>query len=109
MAGRRWHRAALRLLVDCRVRVQADQGATGHQARKKRKGVLFYWGVSEGRRLRQARALTKKLHEAFFLAPPPKPPEHEQELVAAHVFHQQGDRFQVDDIRPFLLKLGWMG
>jgi hypothetical protein len=76
---------------------------------KKSRGVLFYWGAAEGRRLRQARVVTKGLLEAFFLGPPPKPPGHEQELGAALVFRQKGDRFQVEDIRPFLLKLGWVG
>lgn len=74
---------------------------------KKSRGVLFYWGAAEGGRLRQARIVTRGLLEAFFLAPPPKPVENEQELGAGLVFRQQGDRFRVDDIRPFLQKLGW--
>jgi hypothetical protein len=55
----------------------------------------------------------KALKEAFFLAPPPKPPERESELKAElgeeRMLRQQGDRFQVDDIQPFLRELGWAG
>jgi hypothetical protein len=80
---------------------------------KKSRGVLFYWGVSEGRRLRQARVVTKGLREAFFLAPPPKPDEYERELGEeigeGLIFRQHGSRFQVEDIRPFLRELGWVG
>jgi hypothetical protein len=52
--------------------------------------------------------VTKGLIDAFFIAPPDKPPGHEQGL-GMRVFRQQGDRFQVDHIRPFLIELGWAG
>jgi hypothetical protein len=76
---------------------------------KKSRGLLFYWGAAEGKRLRQARLVTKGLPEAFFLAPPPKPDGYEQELGVGLVFRQQGDRFRVSDIGPFLHQLGWAG
>jgi len=76
---------------------------------KKSRGVLFYWGAAEGRRLRQARLVASGLVQAFFLAPPPKLAGHEEQLGEALVLRQQGDRFSVEDIRPFLQGLGWMG
>ena len=76
---------------------------------KKSRGILFYWGAAEGRRLRQAQLITKGLHEAFFLAPPPKPVSPEEELGGGLILRQQGDHFRVDDIRPFLQGLGWVG
>lgn len=76
---------------------------------KKSRGVLFYWGAADGRRLRQARWVTKGLLEAIFLAPPPKPTGHEAELGEGLILRQQGERFRVDDIRPFLAGLGWAG
>jgi len=76
---------------------------------KKSRGVLFYWGAADGRRLRQARLVTKGLREAFFLAPPPEPTKREEELDHARILRQRGDHFSVDDIRPFLQELGWTG
>jgi hypothetical protein len=76
---------------------------------KKSRGLLFYWGAAEGKRLRQARLVTRGSSDAFFLAPPPKPDGYEQELGGGLVFRQQGDRFRVDDIGPFLRQLGWAG
>jgi hypothetical protein len=76
---------------------------------KKSRGVLFYWGAADGRRLRQARLVTKGLREAFFLAPPPQPTKREEELDHARILRQRGDHFSVDDIRPFLQELGWTG
>ena len=73
------------------------------------RAVLFYWGAAEGKKLRQARIVTQGLPEAFFLAPPPKTPEDERELGDALLLRQQGDRFCVDDLRPFLRRLGWTG
>jgi hypothetical protein len=80
---------------------------------KKSRGLLFYWGAAEGRRLRQARSITKGLPKAFFLAPPPKPTVTEaqlaEELGEAIIYRQQETHFSVDDIRPFLQELGWSG
>ncbi len=76
---------------------------------KKSRGVLFYWGAAEGKRLRQARLVAQGSLEAFFLAPPPKTLDTERELGDGLVLHQQGEVFQVDDIRLFLLRLGWTG
>jgi hypothetical protein len=76
---------------------------------KKSRGVLFYWGAAEGRRLRQARVVATGLLEAFFLAPPPKLASDEEQLGGGLILRQQGDRFRVDDIRPFLQGLGWVG
>jgi hypothetical protein len=80
---------------------------------KKSRGLLFYWGTAEGSRLRQARVVARGLHEAFFLAPPLKPGKHESELRKeigeGLILHQKGDKFRVDDIRPFLHTLGWSG
>ncbi len=75
---------------------------------KKSRGVLFYWGAADGRRLQQARLVANGLRKAFFLAPPPKPAGHEEQLREVLVLRQQGDRFSVEDIRPFLQGLGWM-
>jgi len=76
---------------------------------KKSRGVLFYWGAGDGKRLRQARLVVQGMIEAFFLAPPPKPPGHEKELGEGLVLRQQGDHFRVDDLRPFLQQVGWAG
>ena len=76
---------------------------------KKSRGVLFYWGAAEGKRLRQASLVAKGLLEAFFLAPPPKQASHEEQLGEGLILRQQGDHFSVDDIRPFLQNLGWVG
>jgi hypothetical protein len=76
---------------------------------KKSRGVLFYWGAAEGRRLRQARMVVNGLLEAFFLAPPAKLASDEEQLGEGLILRQQGDRFRVDDIRPFLQGLGWVG
>jgi hypothetical protein len=76
---------------------------------KKSPGVLFYWGAAEGGWLRQARKARPAARDAFFLAPPPKPSGYEQDLAGTYVFRQQGERFQVDEIRPFLQELGWAG
>jgi hypothetical protein len=75
---------------------------------KKSLGIVFYWGQSEGKRLRQARRILKP-YDAFFLAPPPKPDEHKTELAGLTILYQQSDQFHVDDIRPFLARLGWKG
>jgi len=76
---------------------------------KKSRGVLFYWGAAEGKRLRQARPVANGLLQAFFLAPPPKPAGHQEQLGEVLVLRQQGDHFSVEDIRPFLQGLGWTG
>jgi hypothetical protein len=76
---------------------------------KKSRGVLYYWGASEGKRLRQARQVTRGSLEAFYLAPPPKPPEQEREIGDSLILRQQGAQFQVEDIRPFLQRMGWPG
>jgi hypothetical protein len=75
---------------------------------KKSRGILLYWGVSEGKRLRQARQVLRA-YFAFFLAPPPKGDEHKTELAGSTILYQQADEFQIDDIRPFLERLGWKG
>ncbi len=75
---------------------------------KKSRGILLYWGHSEGKRLRQARQILKS-YFAFFLAPPPKPDEHKTELAGLTILYQHSDQFCVDDIRPFLERLGWKG
>ena len=75
---------------------------------KKSRGILLYWGQSEGKRLRQARQILKS-YFAFFLAPPPKPEEHKTELAGLTILYQQSDQFRIDDIRPFLARLGWKG
>jgi hypothetical protein len=76
---------------------------------KKSRGVLFYWGAADGRRLRQARLVTKGLREAFFLAPPPKALDYEKELGGGLILCQRKDHFQIEDIIPFLRALGWTG
>jgi len=73
---------------------------------KKSRAVLFYWGAAEGRRLRKAVGFSAG-QKAFLLAPPPKAAELEAELPGGAILRQQGDRFQVDDVRPFLEALGW--
>ena len=75
---------------------------------KKSQGILLYWGESAGVRLRQARRIIKS-YSSFFLAPPGKPDPSVAELSDADVLRQKAERFQVDDIRPFLEKLGWKG
>ncbi|MBM3739867.1 MAG: hypothetical protein FJW39_29235 [Acidobacteria bacterium] len=75
---------------------------------KKSRNVLFYWGTAEGRRLRKAVTFSVG-RKAFLVAPPPKPAEHQSELTGGPILQQQGDRFQVDDVRPFLKELGWQG
>jgi hypothetical protein len=75
---------------------------------KKSRGILLYWGESEGRRLRQARQILKD-YFAFFLAPPPKGEEHKAELAGITILYQEADQFQINDIRPFLETLGWRG
>ena len=75
---------------------------------KKSRGIVLYWGQSEGKRLCQARKILKS-YFAFFLAPPPKPDEHKTELAGMTILYQQSDQFSVDDIRPFLARLGWKG
>ena len=75
---------------------------------KKSRGILLYWGESEGKRLRQARQILKE-YFAFLLAPPPKGNEHKIELAGATILYQQADEFQINDIRPFLEILGWRG
>ncbi|HEV3037284.1 MAG TPA: toll/interleukin-1 receptor domain-containing protein [Candidatus Angelobacter sp.] len=99
------------------IRVQTGFTVTCHGLSlldfKKSRGVLFYWGAADGRRLRQARVATKGIRQAFFLAPPPKEAEHERELgeeVGENlIFRQHSARFKVDDIAPFLRELGWVG
>lgn len=76
---------------------------------KKSRGVLFYWGAAEGKRLRQARQVVKGLLDALFLAPPAKPAGQEEQLGEGLILRQRGERFSVDDIRPFLQGLGWVG
>jgi len=76
---------------------------------KKSRGVLFYWGKAEGKRLRQARLVAEGLCGAFFLAPPPKPALKPEELGQATILHQHSERFTVEDIRPSLQELGWKG
>jgi len=75
---------------------------------KKSRGILLYWGIAEGKRLRQARQILKE-YFAFFLAPPPKGDEHRTELADATILYQREEQFQIDDIRPFLETLGWRG
>ncbi len=76
---------------------------------KKSRGVLFYWGQAEGKRLLQARLAAKGLSQAFFLAPTPQQAKREQELGQAKVLRQQTEHFTIEDIRPFLQELGWPG
>jgi hypothetical protein len=75
---------------------------------KKSRGIVLYWGQSEGKRLRQARRILKS-YFAFFLAPPPKPDEHKTELAGLSILYQHSDQFSIDDLRPFLASLGWKG
>jgi hypothetical protein len=75
---------------------------------KKSRGILLYWGQSEGKRLRQARQILRE-YFAFFLAPPPKGDEHKTELAGSTILYQQADQFHINDIRPFLETLGWRG
>lgn len=75
---------------------------------KKSRGILLYWGAAPGVRLRQARRLIRH-YFAFFLAPPPKPDESQTELKDCEILHQRKEGFEVDDIRPFLARLGWKG
>jgi hypothetical protein len=75
---------------------------------KKSRGIVLYWGQSEGKRLRQARQILKS-YFAFFLAPPPKPDEHKTELAGLTILYQRSGEFSIDDIRPFLARLGWKG
>lgn len=86
--------------VRCHGRSLQDYG--------KSSAILFYWGAAEGKKLRQARIVTRGKLEAFYLAePPPKPPEHELDLPNCLVLRQQGPKFHLDDIRPFMEQLGW--
>jgi hypothetical protein len=76
---------------------------------KKSRGVLFYWGAAEGKRLRQARLVVRGLLEAFFLAPPAKLVGQDEQLGEGLILRQKGEHFSVEDIRPFLQELGWAG
>jgi len=73
---------------------------------KKSRGILLYWGATEGVRLRQARQVVKASF-AFFFAPPPKPEEWKAQLAGCQILHQKTEQFQIEDIRPFLERLGW--
>jgi hypothetical protein len=75
---------------------------------KKSRGLLLYWGTADGGRLRQARHIVKA-YFAFFLAPPPKPEDRKAELAGCPILNQSTERFQIEDIRPFLERLGWRG
>ena len=74
----------------------------------KKSPTVLYWGQSEGKRLRQARRILNS-SSAFFLAPPPKAEEHKTELAGLTILYQHSDQFSIDDIRPFLARLGWKG
>jgi hypothetical protein len=73
---------------------------------KKSRGILLYWGEAPGARLCQARRVIKA-YFTFFLAPPPKPEERKAELSGCDILHQKAERFDIEDIRPFLERLGW--
>jgi hypothetical protein len=75
---------------------------------KKSRGILLYWGAAEGVRLRQTRRWIKSSF-TFFFAPPPKPEHYQDELAGCEILRQTKERFEVDDIRPFLERLGWKG
>jgi hypothetical protein len=75
---------------------------------KKSRAILLYWGTAQGARLCQARQVIKA-YCTFFFAPPPKPEERSAELAGCEILHQRQERFDIDDIRPFLERLGWKG